>query len=290
MDTYLHIDYLSLSLNSILLSPVERPETMTIDEFYQAKVRSALQAYPSFVHHNFNGVHWDGEGGAGFKRRHHFETDGWTFFYGASHPRMLIQLAGQACHSLRRETDRDGNSIGLKPLFLIPDVRMTRIDIAGNWRTDMSPDVAAGFFSKKKASDYPRIPSETGLTQYINSAKSEVHAAIYRYFPPHPRSDWLRIEFRLSGEVARNAQEKIPSVGLLPIYKGLMSNWGWSNSVMISELGDGVEQQRLAYQKRKQAGSLKWLYEVAIPAVQRAIKKGDYSLDEFIEGIETIDD
>ena len=274
MDTYLHIDYLSISADTNHYTPTENTYP-TQGDYFQEKAFSCLYRYPTLLHHSKKGVVYDTGGGAGFKFRRFFEAHGWSMFYGAAHSRILIQLPGEACHIARMDTDSDGNSAGLDHLFLHPANRMTRIDIACNWRCTDTVDSVASAFTKKKMSDYTRVPSETGVTQYINQSTSEISARVYRYEPPHPRSDWIRIEFVLKGEACRRAQIRIPEVGLEPIYKALLDKWGFNRHDMVNAVGLGVEREKLAYKARKQAGSLRWLYETAIPAVRKALQTGD---------------
>lgn len=282
MDTYLHIDYLSISADTTHYIPTENTYP-TQGDYFQEKAFSCLYRYPTLLHHSKKGVVYDTGGGAGFKFRRFFEAHGWSMFYGAAHSRILIQLPGEACHVARMDTDSDGNSVGLDHLLLHPANRMTRIDIAGNWRCAESVDGVAAAFTKKTMSDYPRIPSDTGVTQYINAKTSEISAKVYRYEPPHPRSDWLRIEFTLKGEACQRAQLRIPVVGLEPIYKALLEGWGFSRGDMINSISQGVEREKLAYKARKKAGSLKWLYETAIPSIRKGLQKEDVDMKTLLK-------
>jgi len=288
METRMHIDYLSISTPSSSLAL--RPEDETTGHQYDSMcAKSLLGEYPSFVHHSWNGVKTELQGDIGFTRRTFFSEYGWMLFGGANHGRILVQLAGEACHALRQETDAEGESKGLKPLLLREASRFTRIDIAADFKTEDSVDFIASQFSKMSPLDYDRDASETGVTQYLGGKKSLKRAAIYRYKPPHPRHEWTRIEMRFYGELAENAKAQILDKGILPVWRSAVLDWGFSLNTYINALGVGAEQARVAYAKRQKAGSLRWLYKVAIPALKSALDTGVVTLADVhsLLGIET---
>jgi len=273
MDTTLHIDYLSISTPMAAWGALNE----ATDGVHDYAVRTAFcffAGYPTFLDNARRGVRNVFAGGAGFKHRVFFATYGWSFFHGAGHGRTLLQLPGEACHALRRDTDSEGESIGLNPLLESPFNRITRIDVAASFRIPDDPLAIASLFKKKKPLDFSQINSETGRTVYIGAPTSEVHCRVYRYAPPHPRSEWLRIEFVLKGNHALRAQERIPIVGLEPIMKGLLASWGFEAPNLVKAIVSGVEAEKLAYQRRQKAGSLRWLYSVAIPALKTALDTG----------------
>jgi len=281
MDTHVHIDYLSISTPHAAWSVTRGQDDSEID-YYERAAFAALSTHPTFCHESKKDVPHDMVGTFGFKFRRFYPTFGWMLFGGAAHGRILLQMPGEACHGLRVDTDSAGQTVGLRPFLEEPRNRITRIDIAGNWRTQLSVDAVASAFQDTDLSKYRRDPSGTGMTQWLTGQTSEQRAVVYRYYPPHPRSDWLRIEFRLFGESAENARASIISEGLLPTYKALLASKNFSDPNMLNALGVGHEAAKIAYQRRQRAGSLKWLYGVAMKSIKTAIQTGILDRDELI--------
>lgn len=273
MDATLQIDYLSISTPATAWGSPPEGE-YNIHEYYKSAAFNALSAYPSFCHHSATGIQTVSGGGYGYKHRLFFAFGSWTILYGAAHGRLLIQLPGESCGLLRLDTDAEGLSIGLSPLLLPPASRITRVDIAATFKDGISTDALAALFKKKNPSDYTRIASETGVTQYIGNRASERFLRVYRFAPPHPRSDWIRIEFELKGHHAARAQEQIPKVGLQPIMKSLLDDWGFAGGDYVNSIISATDSQSLTYASRQRAGGVRWLMGTALPAVKKAIHEG----------------
>jgi len=284
MNTTLHIDYLTISTPSFAGAPYEG-ESMDIHDYYTRAAYHTLRDYPTFCRESMKGEKTVLGGGSGFKHRTFHKHGGWTVFYGSSHGRIAIFLPGEACHRLRSEVGKDGAPVGLGGLLTSPYNRMTRIDIAGNWQTNAGVDVIAACFRKKDMSKYPRVPSETGISQYIGGDKSDKRAIVYEYFKPHPRHGWTRIEFKLFKEVAQKAQKNIITEGLLPVYLRLLKDWRFDNPIMLNALGVGVEGSPIAYQKRQKAGSLAWLYGTCLTALRNGIAEGKITWPDIVAGV-----
>lgn len=282
MDTHVHIDYLSISTPHAAWSATRGQDDSEID-YYERAAFNVLSTHPTFCHESAKDVRLDMAGTFGYKFRRFYPTFGWMLFGGATHGRILLQLPGEACHGLRMDTNAAGDSIGLRPFLEEPRNRITRIDIAGNWRTPLSVDGVASAFKDTDLSKYRRDPSGTGLTQWLTGQTSEQRAVVYRYYPPHPRSDWLRIEFRLFGESAENARASIMKEGLLPTYKALLASKNFNDPNMLNALGVGHEAAKVAYARRQRAGSLKWLYGTAMKSIKTAIQTGILNRDELLQ-------
>jgi hypothetical protein len=286
MDNYTHVDYISISAQHAHFGNTE-VSGQTQDEYFASAAFAVLGAYPSFLKSSRNEGYTVGGGGAGYKHRLFFRHGGWTVFYGASHGYFLVQLPGEACHRLRDEQDTKGLAVSLTPIFGNPFIKCTRIDVASNWRCGDAVDGIAQAFTKKVAADYPRFPSETGITQYIGSPKSEKSCKVYRYAPPHPRHEWIRIEFRFAAPMVGQVQEALSKGLLTETWVAAAIDWGFDRSDMLNCITVGSEQVKLAYKKRQDAGSVAWVYGTALRAVRDAIAAGDMSLDyalTFIKG------
>jgi len=273
MDTTTHLDYISISAKPSDFGFAHFQELPTIQDA-QAAAFAMLGEFPQFCRAAAKDAHQDLGGKNGFTMRRFYPLHGWTLFAGAWHGRILIQLPGEACHALRQEPDGAGGSKSLNLLLMKEQFRITKLDLCTNWRTTKSVDEIAGSFSKKDMKDYPRIPSETGLSQYIGSRTSDKFAIVYVWFAPHPRHEWVRIEFKTKAETAEVLRRNILKEGLLPPFKRMLFDWGFSDETMINSMSIGPEGERVAYQQRAKGGSLAWLYGTCIVSLKKAIDRG----------------
>jgi hypothetical protein len=123
------------------------------------------------------------------------------------------------------------------------------------------------------------MESPTGDTAYIGSRKGERMARIYRFHPPHPRSELLRIEVELKGEAAKMCCEEMTRVSLNIL--GLMVNrqFDWKHpiwnpdKIMVSKI------PARAYDNEG-AETLKWIEDVVVPSLRRAHEKGLIDLND----------
>lgn len=83
---------------------------------------------------------------------------------------------------------------------------LTRLDVACDIETSMSPELAVSGHTSKTVSVANSI---SGDTVYLGSPKSEYMARIYRYAHPHPRSGLLRSEIVYRRDFAKALGKQI---------------------------------------------------------------------------------
>lgn len=100
---------------------------------------------------------------------------------------FTVEVSGQGCEKLLKAE-------ALQSLLERVVERVTRIDVACDIETPVTPSefVQEVAHKRMQASGYQK--SNTGETCYVGSQKSERYARVYRYNNPHPRAHLLRVE------------------------------------------------------------------------------------------------
>mgnify|MGYP000172367327 CR=1 FL=1 len=185
---------------------------------------------------------------------------------------VTVELTGQGCAMAR------GRGI-MSKLLVLASERCTRIDLVRDMETDLQPGefVAAGYSDKFRARQ--SIVSDSGLTEYVGSPKSERFARVYRYAEPHPRAHLLRVEMVMKGENAREYVKfaRQNSVGAAVSAAGAVYGWKhpyWPN--------DGAEPLTAARVDTQAGGTVRWFYKQVAPAVRRLLEDGTLTPDDLI--------
>lgn len=126
-------------------------------------------------------------------------SNGITLMFGYNRQDILIEISGTGCDTLRHYKLLDK---------LLNEITVTRLDIAYDVKCDTRPIyVLNKQIGSNRMKTFSQIKSSTGETAYIGSQKSERYLRIYRFDPPHERSDWLRFEFVLRKQYATHFQD-----------------------------------------------------------------------------------
>lgn len=159
--------------------------------------------------------------------------------------------------------------------------RLTRIDIACDIFCETRPDEFAKQRSNDKFRAWSEAVSDSGHTVYIGSKSSDRYARVYRYNPPHPRSQFLRVEHVLKAEQARLAVEDIRQGGMDEFVAKLGNTFGWShadwNPVVNSD-----EALAAWRPERRQGKTVSWMYGTVIPSLKKLIREGVMSEKDFL--------
>lgn len=136
------------------------------------------------------------------------DGEGVTLFYGSDDSRMTVEISGKGCERMHNA----GTLVELvKKAMDIGTV--TRMDIAVDMKCDVDPrDFVKRRKNKRQKSEETAV-SNTGITCYVGSRKSDRYARVYRYHPPHPRADLLRCEMVFRGLQAERAVKTWLAVG-----------------------------------------------------------------------------
>lgn len=212
-----------------------------------------------------------GNGRAPFNKSWFWQDRGITYFYSDTLPYSLIEITGVGCEVLTRN-----ESI----LKLIKDWshRLTRIDIAVDFVTDIDPLTFARERNLNKFPSGAEMKSEQGVTCYVGSRKSDRYARVYKYNPPHPRSNTLRCEMVCKDEKAKMAGLSIVRDGLLSVTRSLGEVFVWQHPLW--DFDEDVQLSDLkSVSETHQGNTERWLLTSVMAAIEKLQKRG---ADDFI--------
>ena len=140
---------------------------------------------------------WEREPSHGFYSVRYVEQlYGISISWGEVNKHVFCEMSGTCCQ--RVFSTIDDNTL----LASICD-RCTRIDIACDIHTDVSPAIFCADRGTSHFKTSGLYTSESGETAYVGSRKGGRMARVYRYAPPHPRSHLLRVEIELKKDSAK---------------------------------------------------------------------------------------
>jgi hypothetical protein len=151
--------------------------------------------------------------------------------------------------------------------------RLTRVDIACDIFTETRPDEFAKQRGNEKFKAWSEAVSESGHTVYVGSKTSDRYARVYRYNPPHPRSDFLRVEHVLKAEQAKLAVTSIEANGLEAFVAMLGNTFGWVHADWSPSV-DSDEAVAAWRPERRQGKTVAWMYATVFPSLAKLIKDG----------------
>jgi len=187
-----------------------------------------------------------------------------------------IEISGQGCErliaagTLARVLERCAS-------------RITRVDVATDVETSTTPSEFVFFLSheRMRASGYQK--SETGETCYVGSKKSDRYARVYRYYPPHPRANLLRIEHVFRREYAKSVAQAILDTSIEGVAAAAGKAFGWAHVDWKPESAQHADISIVAAE-RGQSSTVTWLVRSVAPAIKRLIANGTIKdADKFFE-------
>ncbi len=181
----------------------------------------------------------------------------------------LIVFNGQACQMVR--------GIGMAAtieLLVRVEATGSRLDFATDIDTLVSPaDVQARGWSKRIVSK-SYIQSQQGNTLYIGSRKSDAFCRVYKYNPPHPRSDKLRVEFELKKERARAVAGIAIVDGVAVAARSVAARYEFGHVSVLEAFAGSIRQIKTEAHNRSMASTEQWLLTQAAPAFLRLVREG----------------
>lgn len=220
------------------------------------------------------GDKWSLEGGrAPFNLSIMHEKHGLRLFFSASLPMMLLEITGTGCTWIA-----ENNNI----LALVAQFRdqVSRIDIACDFETDISPAEFAVQRNVQRFKAYGEVVSSTGHTYYVGSLKSERFARVYRYNEPHPRSKFLRVEHVFRKESAKLAIDYLSGHTTDEWIAAIGAIFGWEHSLWNSDARIGKMSARVV-ERPEEGKTVFWLYNTVVPCLARLLRENRVSLAEF---------
>lgn len=211
---------------------------------------------------------WEhGKGRAPFSESIHSPKDGWTYFWSPEKNYSLLEITGRGCDNLIAR-----NSI--IPVLKDWHDRLTRIDIAYDFVTDINPADFVKYRDMSKFTSTSRYNTATGDTEYVGSQKSDRYARVYKYNPPHPRAGILRVEMVCKDERAKSVGRGIVSDGLSAVVHALGDAFAWQHTLWTD--ADFASPSDLSVPKENHQGNTeRWLLTQVSSAIRKLHENGN---------------
>lgn len=201
-----------------------------------------------------------------------WELNGCTVFDGPESDHMLVELSGRGC-------DLAGDAIF--DVLRQVRARVTRIDIAVDFAGLQSPEDLLAQVEEGRMKSRSMIKSHTGETAYIGSRKSSQIVRIYKYSPPHPRANLLRVEYMGRKQWAKKVAAAVLDDGIDNVYASICQRFKLPTVVRLDHTI--ASDLRLEYGKKAESKTLMWLISTCVPALRRLADNGTIDLDEFVQ-------
>jgi len=250
----MHIDYLSLSDSGAVLNN----ETALIKQF------DLMCLYDFHKLYEVEGGIWS-HGRAPYK--HSYKVHGASLFFSLGRAGALLELTGRGCDILRDNLRS-----------MVQAYKTTRIDIAHDIVTGLEPLDVIG--TKPTAI----FDTSTGKTVYLGSMKSDAFCRVYRYAPPHPRSDKLRIEFVFRRKYAEKVVYDYARDGVKALVNHFMTRCK-KLDISHGALDYSFEEVTYSTGTQKQNGTLTWYKKQVVPAIRKMILNNLITLDDIREDL-----
>jgi len=189
-----------------------------------------------------------------------------TIFLGARTDFILVELSGRAC----RHHLQDGS---LEGIIERTRANCTRMDVSADILCSVLPVDFANQRSRRRNAASSINHSDTGDTVYIGSPNSDRRAAVYRYNPPLPRSDYLRVEHRFSSDAAKVIAAYYVKFGVDKALHAAAANYGWQHELWVNPPESPPKLPPVAL-SQKDGKKLHWVMKQVIPALRSYEQEG----------------
>lgn len=188
---------------------------------------------------------------------------------------LLIEITGGGCTELEAK--------GLLNGILQDNIdRITRLDIATDILTEVTPTEFVSQRGKSPITSVGLFTSKTGETCYVGSRSSDRCCKVYRYYAPHPRSQFLRIEYTYRTKSAVFAAKHMMEHGLAQTCYASAARYKWEHPCWQPE--EANEEELKAWRpERGEAKTVNWLRTQVLAAVKRLDSQGVMSVQEYCE-------
>lgn len=189
-----------------------------------------------------------------------------------AHPELnhcTVEISGSGCERLIQTGLMQSVLLGCK-------ARCTRLDLAIDIETFVTPREFVEQRSAKRSSSSGYQKSNTGETCYVGSQKSERYARVYRYAEPHPRAHLLRAEHVFRRDYAKVVSNAIYANGIEKIAPIVAKHFGWSHPVFDMEKTDDID-LTIPNAERNGGKTLFWMLHSVVPAFRRLVADGTIS-------------
>jgi len=197
-----------------------------------------------------------------------YRDNGIAIFFGKPQT-ILVEIEGQGCARLETQ---------LEELLRRFSTRVTRIDIAADMTCQTDPQVFCEYADAKRMRSSGVIRSDSGVTVYIGSRKSDRYCRVYRYSPPHPRSDTLRVEMVFRGVYAKTVADFVARHGITEAVTAYGDTYGFKHPEWTPEVATSGLVAAIPAIRRSQNNTVRWLIMQAAPAFRKCVEHG--SIDD----------
>lgn len=181
-------------------------------------------------------------------------------------PHCHLEFSGVGCEHLRE--------IGaLNETLTKHQRRVTRLDVATDFVTEVRPNEFAQNRHQKRAQSHASYHTKSGQTEYVGSRSSELMGRVYRYNPPHPRSHLLRVEHETKRKLAKASVSYLLANGVASLQRELGSRFGWSHSLWTGTTED-LPALSIPSQTREEARTDIWLRTQCAAAFRKLVLSG----------------
>lgn len=200
-----------------------------------------------------------------FNRHIQSKKLGWSYFEGVKSGVSLFQVSGTGCAHLRGTGRLDA---------VLHDWhdRATRLDIAVDFETMCSVEGFARSYSNRRFEFGGHESSPSGETWYIGRRTSDRHARVYRYNAPHPRSNFLRVEYELHDEQAKFGTKSVLELGVCEVAIRLGTLFGWQHEDY--DLATDAEKLPSAPRPENYGNTERWIHRAVQPALEKMARNG----------------
>lgn len=205
---------------------------------------------------------------------------GITVWYSSKINYTLLEFSGKGCQFLRERNLLDSVLRAFAGKF-------TRIDVASDL---LIPDSVFSFLPEKnvpaRIKSKQRHVSATGETLYIGSMQSSEYTRVYRYYDPHPRSKFLRVETVYRKPNANDVATILLTEGFEPLVRRTGSRCGITDSRY--EYSPDAPEAKFYRPDNGGSNTYRWLINSAAPAFRRLVREGiienpeDFLLEHFV--------
>ncbi len=200
---------------------------------------------------------------------------GITLFASPNLTHACVEISGQGCERLLRDDN-------LTSVLVCCKERVTRIDIACDIETSVTPSEFVGVLKHDRMRTSGNVISSTGETCYVGSQKSERYARVYRYNEPHPRAHLLRVEHVFRKAYAKKVAQQIAISGIEPLAQSSGEAFGWNHAIWQTGVVDSPDIS-VVKERGRSGSTVFWLVNSCAPAFKRLCENGSISdPEEFI--------
>jgi len=205
-------------------------------------------------------------------------SSGAALFFGSEMRAPLLEMGGAACDLLRQFGE-------LEPLIYAYWQNITRIDLAGDLECDLTPEafLAYGHSPRHKTDGHDK--TMTGWTEYLGSMTSDRRLKVYRYYDPHPRARFLRVEVTLRRDLAKSAAVDLTFSPVSEVWLAGCSPFALK-APQWRLPSQSLKLQRTMKSEPTAASRLRWLEKQIRPAVIASHKAGLINLTEWLSEAE----